>query len=265
MDAFENHLMHCRRRAWGSVFRPIWEQTQTPGYLVQVPSYTTPCGILQPYRPALEEGADEVVSTSDLRLFHVKRTASDRTWEQQCSKQRSAVIRKLLTILTVHISSFALGRQWNKLDPLGNSLCSGLQHVFAGKSTGTLGNRAGPILRYVHWCKVAGCPPFPMQEGTVYKFMTDVGPESSPTFLRSYLVALAFCHYLLGLTGALEVIQSARISGCARESYLQKRKTKRQLWNNLCVMTTWTIWTDMRLDAFCSVFSCVRGFRTCCA
>ena len=32
--------------------------------------------VLQAYRPALEEGADERASISDLRLFHVKRTAS---------------------------------------------------------------------------------------------------------------------------------------------------------------------------------------------
>ena len=40
-----------------------------------------------------------------------------------------------MTIFAVHVTAFALGRQSYKLDPLGNSLCAGLQHVFARRST----------------------------------------------------------------------------------------------------------------------------------
>lgn len=62
----------------------------------------------------------------------------------------------------------------------------------------------------------------------MYNFMVDVGNKSAPTFLRSFLVSLTFCNFILGLTGSDDAIASQRVQGCARESYLRKRKLQQR-------------------------------------
>ena len=47
-------------------------------------------------------------------------------------------------------------------------------------------------------------------------------------FFGHFLVSLTFCNYILGLTGADEAISSQRAQGCARESYLTKRRLQQR-------------------------------------
>ena len=47
-------------------------------------------------------------------------------------------------------------------------------------------------------------------------------------FSGHFLVALTFCNYILGLTGADEAISSQRVQGRARESYLTKRRLQQR-------------------------------------
>ena len=120
--------------------------------------------------------------------------------------------------------AFDLGRKLNKLDPLSATRHSGLVDVFAGKAAGTLHGRVGPMLRYVVWCSKEGVSPFPVQERVAYAFVKAHEESTAPTFLRSFLVSLSFCHHLLGLLGAQEAALSARVVGASRHAYLRKRK-----------------------------------------
>ena len=224
MDAYESHLLHCRRKVWGSVYRPIWEQYGIPGAPVSVPCQVIPSGILQVERPLLEPERADDDRLEALKLFKVRRTSLDRSWEQHCSSLRAAAIRKWHGIICTCLTAFQLGRQWNKQEPLGVAICTDLRHVFAGKSTGTLHNRSGPVLRYIAWCSRFGVQPFPLTEQVAYDFMKYEAVKASSTFLRSFIVSVAFSHYVLGLSGADLVMQSSRITGLAREMYLRKRK-----------------------------------------
>ena len=224
MDAYESHLLHCRRKVWGSVYRPIWEQYSIPGAPVSVPCQVIPSGILQVERPLLEPERADDDRLEALKLFKVRRTSLDRSWEQHCSSLRAAAIRKWHGIICTCLTAFQLGRQWNKQEPLGVAICTDLRHVFAGKSTGTLHNRSGPVLRYIAWCSRFGVQPFPLTEQVAYDFMKYEAVKASSTFLRSFFVSVAFSLYVLGLTGADLVMQSSRITGLAREMYLRKRK-----------------------------------------
>ena len=67
-----------------------------------------------------------------------------------------------------------------------------------------------------------------MHERNGYNFMVEVGSGAAPTFLRSFLVSLTFCNFVLGLTGSDDAIASQRVQGCARESYLMKRKLQQR-------------------------------------
>ena len=191
--AFESHLFHCRRRAWGTIYRPVWELTKQYDHRQFVSPTATPSGVLHIQRPELEDGhRDDDTHVSQLVVFNVKRAINDLTWEHQLNSQQVAAVRKWLAIVTTDLSSFELGRVWRRSDPMGASICGGLKHVFAGRATGTLHNRAGPIFRYVAWCNKFGHRPFPLDEPVVYSFMSTGCTEAAPTFLRSFVVAIAF-------------------------------------------------------------------------
>ena len=83
-------------------------------------------------------------------------------------------------------------------------------------------------MRFIQWCRNNGVIAFPVHERNIYAFMVDVGPTSAPTLLRSFLVSMTFCNFILGLTGSDDVIASQRVQGCARESYLNKRKLQQR-------------------------------------
>ena len=64
------------------------------------------------------------------------------------------------------------------------------KHVFSEKATGTSHSRAGPIWRFVSWCKMEQKKPFPVCENMVYLFMKSQATTCAPTFLRSFVVDL---------------------------------------------------------------------------
>ena len=189
---------------------------------------TVPSGILLVDTPVAEQTDEELGPVAGLMKFRQKRSSNELSWEQQLNSQRIAAIRKWVNIILTAASAFDLGRRLEKGAPLGGSIAAGLKHVFAGKATGTLHNRAGPILRYIQWCNNNAVIPFPVHERNVYSFMVDVGNNAAPTFLRSFLVSMTFCNFILGLTGSDDAIASQRVQGCARESYLAKRKLQQR-------------------------------------
>ena len=229
-DAYEAHLAYARRKVWGSTFVPIWE-SRPPFPVVgsSLSSTARPSGVVL-VRDCTFEGVEEVFNprVEALSTFRSKRAVSSKSWESLLNSQRVAAIRKWSALLVNHIRYFQLGRQWNRLTPLGPTICDGLKLVFAGKATGTLHNRVGPMLRYVHWCEIQHVTPIPLTESTVFAYMMSEREAAAPTYLRSFLVAVRFCHHLLDLDGCLPVLDSRRIQGCAKESYLKKRRTLRK-------------------------------------
>ena len=162
-----------------------------------------------------------VVAAIDFRL---KRSIDTRTWEEKLNAHIVAAIRKWASVLLINRIAFDLGRKLAaQQSPTREAFYEGLTHVFSGRSSGTLHNRAGPILRFVAWCNSVGVYPFPFMEQHCYDFARE-SKHCEPTFLRSFLVSIAFCHYVLGLTGADVCRESLRLQGVARESYLTKRK-----------------------------------------
>ena len=145
-----------------------------------------PSGVLLFETPLAEGSDDDLGPVSTLIRFRQKRGAQDLSWEQQLNSQRIAAIRKWVQIILTTTVAFDLGRKLERGAPLGDSIASGLKHVFAGKATGTLHNRAGPVLRFLQWCRNNAIIPFPIHERHVYAFMVDVGHSAAPTFLRSF-------------------------------------------------------------------------------
>ena len=216
MDAFESHLAFSRRAVWGSIFNPIYvvrPPISIPGS--SLPLVPRPCGVIAVASPEHEAEEDSPDKHEALRVFRAKRTVTGRSWEALLNSQRVAAIRKWAGIIMMYLNSFEIGRQWDRLSPMGQALGDGLRHIFAGKATGTLHARASPILRYVMWCDKKGNSALPLSEATIYQFMCEHADTAAPTFLRSFLVAIRFSFHVLGVTGGDLVLASKRIEGCA--------------------------------------------------
>ena len=224
-SAFESHVGICKSKSWGTIYKPIWKVYQPLQPAYRTKAVVQPSGICFPEPcTSVEDGATiEDGTVKSIRVFRNKRSSAALSWDGLLNTQRISAIRKWVGIISASPLCFDLGRRWNRLDPLGASLAEGLKNVFADKATGTLHARAGALLRLVAWCHKSGLVPFPLREETVYQFMQS-STGTAPTFLRSLLVSFRFAHFVLGLTGADDVVTSQRVIGCAKLAYMQKRK-----------------------------------------
>ena len=224
-SSFESHVGICKAKSWGTIYKPIWKvfQPLQPAYRPKAVAQPSGLCFPEPSASGGDEASIEDGTVKSIRVFRNKRASAALSWDGLLNTQRIAAIRKWVGIISASPLCFDLGRRWNRLDPLGASLAEGLKNVFADKATGTLHARAGALLRLVAWCHKSGLVPFPLREETVYQFMQS-STGTAPTFLRSLLVSLRFAHFVLGLTGADDVVTSHRVIGCAKLAYLQKRR-----------------------------------------
>ena len=90
-----------------------------------------------------------------------------------------------------------------------------LEDIFAGRATATLHARAGPVVRFVKFCKDK-CE-FPL-----YSFLDALRERCAATFPQSFLRTLTFLKFVLGLTIQADVL-GPRVKGLAKRKYLEKR------------------------------------------
>ena len=226
-DAFEKHLASCLRTTSVSAYKQTWELNKNPVQLLHDFSIAKRVGPLPliDFGGDLDVGAPVVVET---HLFKLRRTVDMRTWEEKLNVHMVAAIRKWAGIVLSFPLAFDVGRKYftnHNLVPGG--IHEMLKHVFAGKSAGTLHNRANPMLRFIQWCQKRGHEAFPLDEEVCYEFGLS-SEHAAPTFLRSFLVSITFGHFILGLTGSEECMASMRLKGVSRESYLKKRKRRQR-------------------------------------
>ena len=147
-DAFEKHLASCLRTTSVSAYKQTWELNKNPVQLLHDFSIAKRVGPLPliDFGGDLDVGAPVVVET---HLFKLRRTVDMRTWEEKLNVHMVAAIRKWAGIVLSFPLAFDVGRKYftnHNLVPGG--IHEMLKHVFAGKSAGTLHNRANPMLRF---------------------------------------------------------------------------------------------------------------------
>ena len=225
--AFESHLASCVRLTTSSSYKQTWElQRGGPPLLHE---FTTANRLGQ--LPMLPEVIDIVECTPaivDTHVFRLRRSIDSRSWEAKLGAHLVAAIRKWAGIILVFPLAFEIGRNFVvNSGTMANGLHETLHDVFAGKSSGTLHNRANPMIRFAAWCRANGYDPFPLDEDVCYRFALS-SEHSAPTFLRSFLVSITFSFHILGLTGGETCTKSSRLQGAARKSYLRKRKREQR-------------------------------------
>ena len=220
-SAYDAHLSACRRLVAASIFDRE-SQVRMPGSMLefQVPVPRGPLPLVRAHAasPELSDRSQPVMGYT-MRISKI-----DLTWERLLDRRMVAAVRKWSAVILRAPLVFDLGRRCSAGAPLGDQLPNMLKHVFAGKAPGTLRNRVGPILRFLAWCDRTEVLPLPFDEEAVYGFSAGIEAACAPTFLKSLMTSIAFCHYVLGAVGALDCLRSNRLLGVARITYLRKRK-----------------------------------------
>ena len=233
--AIFEHLQFCERSVKRSAYRYPWEM----GFLNEKNKTRFPFGPIG-FSPLLMS-----TSTSSDGLGTSDSTEYPSVFDSQCRKlfckmpkiewdalldtQRNAALAKWYKIVTYDPMSFEVCRSHYRSVQSGlhkGRLQDDLKNVFAGKSNSTLHGRAGPFMRYLHFCDNAQLKPLPLSEDVVYCFMQSQEEKSSPTFLKSFMSSLGFALHVLGLVSAKQVVESRRVKGLADKCYLTKRKTR---------------------------------------
>ena len=236
--AFQEHVNFCERAMKRSAFKYPWEL----GFLAEKDNTRFPFGPIgaAPLVPALfrpdddELKSDQMSSTSvfDQHCRKLFCRLPKIEWDVHLDTQRNAGLAKWHKIVMKDPISFEVCRTFFNSVKAGlhtGRLQDDLKNVFAGKSTSTLHNRAGPMMRYIHFCEGAQFKPFPICEEVVYSFMQREEQSAAPTFLKSFMCSLGFSLYVMGLTSAKHVVDSKRVRGLADKMYLLERKTRSRL------------------------------------
>ena len=142
--------------------------------------------------------------------------------------KRAKAINRWRMILELDLEASAVGRQLSEYAELGDCealIVGTLQDVFGKKAVGTLLKRAASILRYVWWTRKNGIDmPLQFKEQTCYMYIKAL--EKMPNSVsagKSFVQALNFSRYLLGMEQVEAATKSARILG-ACSTMLRKKK-----------------------------------------
>jgi hypothetical protein len=236
-SALFEHIQFCERSMKRSALKYPWQL----GFLADQDQSTFPKGPLgmAPVLPAAVSSSDvaeavheELASAFDDHCRRLYCKLPQVEWDVHLDSQRSAALAKWHKIVLADPMSFDVCRmhfQSLKTGLQGGKLQDDLRNVFSSKSTSTLHGRAGPMMRFLHFCADKQVKAFPITEEVVYAFMQHVEQSAAPTFLRSFLSSLGFALHVVGLIGAKRVLDSRRIKGLADKCYLQKKKTRSRL------------------------------------
>ena len=230
MDAYNGHLRFATKRVFRHVKMP-WEHTMKQckvfhemGSFETKPSMADWChykdsgGKVQPKPDVC------VSSVPSKRLL--ASAMKKISWRQRLNDHRMAAVKRWLSIVEWEVGEFQFGKQW--LQDQSYDLGNILSDVVASRATGTLHDRAGPILRFISWCKDRQLKPIPFNETLIYDFFNSMGDEVAATFPRSMLCAVAFCGHVLGCPSALGTLESKRLIGISSKFYQRKRRLRQR-------------------------------------
>lgn len=154
---------------------------------------------------------------------HIKYTTDDNYLVQRSRTMKTAIAKWRFIVLLDYQQS-EVGRQI--ATQADEELI--LQSVIGVKSVNTVLKRANSILMHFRWHAAHGQGFFiPFNEQDVWHYVLSQNHEkNSATRSQSFLQALRFSHFVMGIEGALECAQSRRVTGQAHLQLSRKQPTK---------------------------------------
>ena len=161
------------------------------------------------------------IKLSDLKevsFIHCVKQRPDQHYLEKMNADKKLAIGKVLSFLCTCPDAFSLGRtvlEEAEAENFELAMLETLEIVLSMKSPKTIGKRAGSMLMYLKWFSESerGVA-FPIKEKDVAAYLLNLR-RSGEYISRgaSFREALRFCHFFLGLDGALEACDSPRVRG----------------------------------------------------
>ena len=191
-----------------------------------LPKISPPCFVPKPPETfeyenvdGADRKADAASSAAVSMLSKIARKTEDIDYLAQRTAMRTLAINKFASLVMRKPEAFALGRSILSDDGVHSfedHLKENLLLVFGLKSPATLNKRANALMLYAKSICDSDLEPFPIVENMVAHYFFQLRRSGTFTSRASLLrEALRFCHYTLGLDGALEGCDSGRVKGCA--------------------------------------------------
>ena len=165
-------------------------------------------------------------SSSPKKLTKFHKISHGMTWSDHLDASRALALKKWLSILGSGYNQFGIVQEhYSTVSSACPLLMDSLELAVTMKSTSTLHSRAGPVLRYMKYCKDSHIAAFPLDTTKIFGFLDNIKSDCAPTFPRSLLGSIAFMKFVLNLKNCDNVLNSPLISGLASSLFLKKRKT----------------------------------------
>ena len=154
----------------------------------------------------------------EISFIHCVKQRPDQHYLEKMNADKKLAIGKVFSVLSICPDAFSLGRtvlEEADAEDFELAMLETLEIVLLMKSPKTIGKRAGSMLMYLKWFSDSqrGLA-FPIKEKDVAAYLFNLR-RSGEYISRgsSFREALRFCHYFLGLDGAIEACDSPRVRG----------------------------------------------------
>ena len=162
----------------------------------------------------------KLLDLKDTSFVHCVKQRPDQRYLEKLHADKKLAIGKVFSFLSICPEAFSLGRtvlEESDTKDVEYAMLETLEIVLAMKSPKTIGKRAGSMLMYVKWFSTCDRGSvFPIKEKDVAAYLFHLR-RSGEYISRgaSFREALRFCHYFLGLDGAIDACESPRVRGVA--------------------------------------------------
>ena len=151
----------------------------------------------------------------------------DRSFLEERASQTDRAVAKIRCFLEINADASETGRQLAvELSEDGQRTL--LLSLIGTRSPGTIIKRMNALLHFFRWFSVnfdGDCLPF--QEAHVWTYVRYLQDSSAaPTKAMSFIQSLRFAHYVLGVQGAEQCVQSRRLQGSAELQLALKKPTR---------------------------------------
>ena len=159
----------------------------------------------------------------------VVKTAADIGYQEERQKKRCLAVSNWWKLLSVDLSATEVGKKVadeadvGEIDEYGKEL---LDACFGVKSPNTLLKRYYSVNSFSQWCLAEhGCSWVPIDEKLVWLYIRHLKcTQAPPTKPASFLEAVRFCWFVLGVEGGQEVMGSFRVKGLSAQMFSQKKE-----------------------------------------
>ena len=234
-DAVASHVAHC----WKQRKRPYdpFDFNQDKGYmerLTELRFMRPPQGPLPPVlggASASRDPSPPKVLSSFLIAGGRPLTARDEAIKSKAlADDRKAAIKKWVSLVGIDFQSWGIVKQAlgsYKPEFATGGLVESVTDALSNKSTATLHQRAGPLLRYCRFWRERGKSGFPVLEAQLYDYIKACA-DAAPSYPRSLLISVSFANHVLALELVDGCLTSGRVVGLVKLRYTKRSVVKRR-------------------------------------